>query len=71
MAVSVDPLMRGRRAREPSDGEAALAIMVCHEVFKTLVILEVVGRPASYSSAAELAWKAAVRKAVIQTGLGP
>jgi Holliday junction resolvase RusA-like endonuclease len=29
------------------------------------------GRPASYSSAAEAAWKAAVREAVARTGLGP
>jgi len=38
---------------------------------ETLVIVEVVGRPASYSSAAEASWKAAVREAVAETGLGP
>jgi Holliday junction resolvase RusA-like endonuclease len=39
--------------------------------FDTLLALDVVGRPASYSSAAEAAWKAAVREAVKQAGVGP
>ncbi len=39
--------------------------------YETLVVLDVVGRPASYSSAAEAAWKAAVREALRATGLGP
>jgi hypothetical protein len=38
---------------------------------ETLLVLEVIGRPASYSSAAEAAWKAAVRAAVSKAGLGP
>ncbi|WP_018720262.1 RusA family crossover junction endodeoxyribonuclease [Salinispora fenicalii] len=38
---------------------------------ETLVIVKVVGRPASYSSAAEPAWKAAVREAFTRSGLGP
>src|SRR5690242_1985275 len=39
--------------------------------FETLVVVDVVGRPASYSSAAEAAWKSAVREALRKTGLGP
>jgi hypothetical protein len=39
--------------------------------FDTLVVLDVVGRPASYSSAAEVAWKAAIREAVKLTGVEP
>ncbi|GAB4102996.1 hypothetical protein GCM10028790_20150 [Micromonospora taraxaci] len=39
--------------------------------FETLVIVDVVGRPANYSSAAEPAWRAAVREAFTRTGLGP
>jgi len=39
--------------------------------FETLFIVDVVGRPASFSSASEAAWKAAVREAVRGTGLGP
>jgi hypothetical protein len=39
--------------------------------YETLVVVDVVGRPASYSSAAEAAWKTAVREAFLATGLGP
>ncbi|GIF52463.1 hypothetical protein Afe04nite_70020 [Asanoa ferruginea] len=39
--------------------------------FETLIIVNVVGRPASYSTSAEAAWKDAVREAVAQTGVGP
>jgi Holliday junction resolvase RusA-like endonuclease len=39
--------------------------------FETLVVVDVVGRPASYSSAAEADWKAAVREAFRRSGLGP
>lgn len=38
--------------------------------FGTLRILEITGRPASYSSAAEPAWKATVREAVRKSGMG-
>ena len=38
---------------------------------ETLVVLDVIGRPASYSSAAEAAWKAAVRETVRRAGVGP
>jgi hypothetical protein len=34
----------------------------------TLVQLDVLGRPASYSSAAEAPWKAAVRAAISEAG---
>jgi hypothetical protein len=42
-------------------------------VVKTEVLLrlDVRGRPASYSSAAEAAWKAAVRAAISEAGGGP
>jgi Endodeoxyribonuclease RusA len=39
--------------------------------FETLVVLDVVGRPASYSSAAEAPWKAAIREAVTRAGVDP
>ncbi|WP_229076067.1 RusA family crossover junction endodeoxyribonuclease [Actinoplanes sp. DH11] len=39
--------------------------------FETLVVLNVVGRPASYSTASTTPWKTAVRDAVGKTGLGP
>ncbi|GIJ81401.1 hypothetical protein Xph01_58330 [Micromonospora phaseoli] len=39
--------------------------------FETLFVVDVPGRPASYSSASEAAWKAAVREAIRRTGLGP
>ncbi|MEU7873497.1 hypothetical protein [Dactylosporangium sp. NPDC049140] len=39
--------------------------------YEMLVVVDVAGRPASYSSAAEAAWKAAVREAFLATGLGP
>jgi Holliday junction resolvase RusA-like endonuclease len=38
---------------------------------EVLLLLDVLGRPASYSSAAETAWKAAVRRAVSEAGRGP
>jgi Holliday junction resolvase RusA-like endonuclease len=39
--------------------------------FQTVLVADVVGRPASLATAAEAAWKAAVREAIQQTGLGP
>lgn len=36
-----------------------------------LLTLDVVGRPASYSSAAEAVWKAVVREAIREAGGGP
>ena len=38
---------------------------------EVLLVLDVTGRPASYSSASEAAWKAAVRAAISETGRGP
>jgi Holliday junction resolvase RusA-like endonuclease len=38
---------------------------------EVLLFLDVLGRPASYSSAAEAAWKAAVRAAISEAGGGP
>jgi hypothetical protein len=38
---------------------------------ETLLVVEVLGRPASFSTAAEAAWKASVREAIGATGLGP
>jgi hypothetical protein len=38
--------------------------------YETLVVVDLLGRPAGYSSAAEAAWKAAVREAFLATGLG-
>jgi Holliday junction resolvase RusA-like endonuclease len=38
---------------------------------EVLLLLDVLGRPASYSSAAEAAWKAAVRTAISEAGGGP
>jgi Holliday junction resolvase RusA-like endonuclease len=38
---------------------------------ENLVQLDVPGRPASYSSAAEAPWKAAVRAAISEAGVGP
>ena len=44
-----------------------------HGIVKTEVLLrvDVSGRPASYSSAAEAPWKAAVRAAISEVGGGP
>jgi Holliday junction resolvase RusA-like endonuclease len=38
---------------------------------EVLLLLDVLGRPASYSSAAEAAWKSAVRAAISEAGGGP
>ena len=38
---------------------------------EVLLLLDVLGRAASYSSAAEAAWKAAVRESIREAGAGP
>ena len=39
--------------------------------YEVLLVVEVFGRPATFATASEVPWKAAVRAAIAETGLGP